>query len=66
MVLFPGNGDFTPPVASLQRSGRRVSVISTLIPDPPIVPDDLRRQAGRLMDLEDLRDKICPGAGGDP
>ena len=55
IVLFSGNGDFCRPVASLQRSGKLVSVVSTLLSEPPMVSDDLRRQADRFIELDDLR-----------
>ena len=55
IVLFSGNGDFCRPVTSLQRSGKLVSVVSTLLSEPPMVSDELRRLADRFIELDDLR-----------
>ena len=41
------------------RPGRRVSVISTLQTQPPMVADELRRQADQFIDLADLEDQVC-------
>jgi uncharacterized LabA/DUF88 family protein len=58
IVLFSGDGDFRPLVAALQQKGKRVSVISTLQTSPPMVADDLRRQADQFIDLADLSTQI--------
>lgn len=58
IVLFSGDGDFRPLVESLQRSGVRVSVVSTIRSQPPMIADELRRQADNFIELEDLRDVI--------
>ncbi|NIZ60869.1 NYN domain-containing protein [Sedimentitalea sp. CY04] len=58
VVLFSGNGDFKPLVASLQRQGVRVSVVSTIRSQPPMISDELRRQADNFIELEHLRDVI--------
>src|SRR5450432_3228022 len=42
VVLFTGDGDFRALVAALQMRGRRVSVVSTLQSQPPMVADELR------------------------
>ena len=39
--------------------GRRVSAISTLWTQPPMVADEPRRQADQFIDLADLEAKIC-------
>ena len=54
LVLFSGDGDFTALVAFLQRSGKRVTVVSTLATSRPMIADDLRRQADFFLDLVDL------------
>ena len=59
VVLFTGDGDFRALVAALQTQGRRVSVISTLQTQPPMVADELRRQADQFIDLADLEDQVC-------
>ena len=58
MVLFSGDGDFRPLVASIQRKGVRVSVCSTIRTQPPMIADDLRRQADNFIELDELRDVI--------
>ncbi|WP_246160361.1 NYN domain-containing protein [Aureimonas fodinaquatilis] len=57
-VLFSGDGDFRSLVAALQRKGRKVSVVSTLVSQPPMVSDDLRRHADHFIDLYHLRNEI--------
>ena len=58
IVLFSGDGDFRPLVESLQRQGVRVSVVSTIRSQPPMISDDLRRQADNFIELEELKDVI--------
>jgi len=58
IVLFSGDGDFKPLVESLQRQGVRVSVVSTIRSQPPMIADDLRRQADNFIELDDLREVI--------
>ena len=40
MVLFSGDGDFRSLVESVQRKGVRVSVVSTISTQPPMVADE--------------------------
>ena len=58
IVLFSGDGDFRSLVAAVQAKGRRVSVVSTLVTRPPMVADELRRQADQFIELSDLREEI--------
>lgn len=58
IVLFSGDGDFRALVESLQRQGVRVSVVSTIRSQPPMIADELRRQADNFIELEALRDVI--------
>jgi uncharacterized LabA/DUF88 family protein len=58
IVLFSGDGDFRSLVAALQQKGKRVSVVSTLTTQPPMVADDLRRQADQFIDLVELETAI--------
>ena len=58
LVLFSGDGDFTTLVDALQRRGRKVSVISTMSTQPPMIADDLRRQADHFIDLLSLKAEI--------
>ena len=57
-VLFSGDGDFKPLVEALQRQGVRVSVVSTMRSQPPMIADELRRQADNFIELDALRDII--------
>ena len=57
-VLFSGDGDFRPLVEALQRQGVRVSVVSTMRSQPPMIADELRRQADNFIELDALRDII--------
>jgi uncharacterized LabA/DUF88 family protein len=59
IVLFSGDGDFRSLVEALQRRGVRVTVVSTLSTQPPMVADDLRRQADVFIDLADLKPKVA-------
>jgi uncharacterized LabA/DUF88 family protein len=59
IVLFSGDGDFRTLVEALQHKGKRVSVVSTLTTQPPMVADELRRQADQFIDLADLQKDIC-------
>ena len=58
MVLFSGDSDFAYLVEAVQRKGVRVTVVSSLKSQPPMVSDDLRRQADSFVDLADLSDII--------
>jgi uncharacterized LabA/DUF88 family protein len=58
IVLFSGDGDFRSLVEALQRRGVRVTVVSTLSTQPPMIADDLRRQADVFIDLLELKPKI--------
>ncbi|MGA1268557.1 MAG: NYN domain-containing protein [Gemmobacter sp.] len=55
VVLFSGDGDFRILVETLQRRGLRVSVVSTMRTNPPMISDDLRRQADTFIELDELR-----------
>ncbi|UWU67670.1 NYN domain-containing protein [Bradyrhizobium sp. NC92] len=58
IVLCSGDGDFRSLVEALQRRGVRVTVVSTLSTQPPMVADDLRRQADAFIDLVELKPKV--------
>src|SRR6202047_5400200 len=51
IVLFSGDGDFRSLVEAVQRRGVRVTVISTISSQPPMIADELRRQADVFTDL---------------
>jgi uncharacterized LabA/DUF88 family protein len=59
IVIFSGDGDFRSLVSALQEMGKRVSVVSTLQTQPPMVADELRRQADQFLDLADLEKDIA-------
>ncbi|HEY7997629.1 MAG TPA: NYN domain-containing protein [Pseudolabrys sp.] len=58
MVLFSGDGDFRSLVEAVQKRGVRVTVISTVTTQPPMVADELRRQADIFTDIVTLQGKI--------
>jgi uncharacterized LabA/DUF88 family protein len=58
LVLFSGDGDFRSLVEAVQRKGRKVTVVSTLATQPPMIADELRRQADHFVELAQMRDKI--------
>lgn len=57
-VIFSGDGDFRTLVEALQRRGRKVSIVSTMASQPPMISDDLRRQADSFIDLASLKAEI--------
>ncbi|PLT96770.1 NYN domain-containing protein [Sinorhizobium medicae] len=58
LVIVSGDSVFLALVEALQRKGRRVSIVSTKSTQPPIVADDLRRQADHFIDLVTLQREI--------
>lgn len=58
VVLFSGDGDFRRLVEAVQRRGVRVTVVSTIRSQPPMVADELRRQADNFVELQDLQQTI--------
>ncbi|HVA34982.1 MAG TPA: NYN domain-containing protein [Stellaceae bacterium] len=58
IVLFSGDGDFRRLVDAVQRKGVRVTVVSTIRSTPPMVADELRRQADLFVELQDLAPQI--------
>ena len=58
MVLFSGDGDFRSLVEAVQRRGVHVTVVSTISSQPPMIADELRRQADAFTDLMELKSKI--------
>jgi uncharacterized LabA/DUF88 family protein len=55
MVLFSGDGAFRAMVEAVQRRGVRVTVVSTMSTQPPMLADELMRQADVFIDLASLR-----------
>jgi len=80
ILLFSGDGDFRRLVEAVQRKGVRVTVVSTVRSTPPMVADELRRQADNFLELQDLaphimranspryqnQGQMSPGAGPSP
>lgn len=66
IVLFSGDGDFRSLVNALQQRGKRVSVVSTLQTQQPMVADELRRQSDQFIDLADLETVIGRDPGTRP
>ncbi|MEC7654949.1 MAG: NYN domain-containing protein, partial [Pseudomonadota bacterium] len=58
VILFSGDGDFRRLVEVVQRKGVRVSVVSTVKSNPPMIADELRRQADDFIELQDLAKEI--------
>jgi uncharacterized LabA/DUF88 family protein len=58
IVLFSGDGSFRPLVEALQRRGVRVTVVSTIASQPPMIADELRRQTDVFIDLAELRPMV--------
>ena len=65
-VIFSGDGDFRRLVEAVQRRGRRVSVVSTIRTSPPMVSDELRRQADNFIELDALKAQIAREGGARP
>ncbi|QDW39868.1 NYN domain-containing protein [Bradyrhizobium sp. KBS0727] len=59
MVLFSGDGNFRSLVEAMQRRGVLVTVVSTISSQPPMIADELRRQADVFTDLAELQSKIA-------
>ena len=59
LIIFTGDGDFRSLVEAIQHKGKRVSIVSTLKTQPPMIADELRRQADQFIDLAKLDEFIC-------
>ncbi|MDC1212885.1 NYN domain-containing protein [Rhodospirillales bacterium] len=58
IVIFSGDGDFRRLVEAVQRKGVRVTVVSTIQSQSPMIADELRRQADVFIELADIQDEI--------
>ena len=58
IIIFSGDGDFRRLVEAVQRKGVRVSVVSTIESQPPMIADELRRQADTFIELADIQKDI--------
>jgi uncharacterized LabA/DUF88 family protein len=59
VVLFSGDGDFRRLVEAVQRMGVRVTVVSSTRAQPPMIADELRRQADSFLDIADIAPEIA-------
>lgn len=57
-VIFSGDGDFRRLTEFVQRKGLRVTVVSTMRSKPPMIADELRRQADVFIELMDIKADI--------
>jgi uncharacterized LabA/DUF88 family protein len=64
-ILFSGDSDFRRLVEAVQRRGVRVTVISSIKTNPPMIADELRRQADQFIELSDIAGGFVrkPGEG---
>lgn len=58
IVLFSGDGDFRSLVEAVQRKGVKVTVVSTVNSQPPMIADELRRQADHFLELSKLMEEL--------
>ena len=59
IILISGDGDFRRLVEAVQWRGVRVTVVSTIRSQPPMIADELRRQADSFIELQDLAPQIA-------
>jgi uncharacterized LabA/DUF88 family protein len=58
IVFFSGEGNLRSLLTALQRRGIKITIVSTLAGAPPMVADELRRQADEFIDLRALEPKL--------
>lgn len=63
VVIFSGDGDFRRLVEAIQRKGVRVTIVSTVKSTPPMIADELRRQADTFIELTELEETITRPGG---
>lgn len=51
VVLFSGDGDFTHLVHALKRQGIKVTAVSSIVTQPAMIADELRRAVDNFIDL---------------
>lgn len=66
VIIFSGDGDFRRLVEAIQRKGLRVTVVSTVKSNPPMIADELRRQCDRFIELTDIAPIISRDFGDRP
>jgi len=65
-ILFSGDGDFRSVIEAVQRKGVRCTVVSSIKTQPPMIADELRRQADKFVELADLQPMIAREGGRPP
>lgn len=65
-IVFSGDGDFRSVIEAVQRKGVRCSVVSSIKTQPPMIADELRRQADQFVELSDLQPMIAREGGRPP
>ncbi|WP_416898171.1 MAG: NYN domain-containing protein [Minwuia sp.] len=65
-ILFSGDGDFRSVIEAVQRKGVRCTVVSSIRTQPPMIADELRRQADQFVELADLQQTIAREGGRPP
>lgn len=61
IVLFSGDSEYRRLIEAVQRKGVRVTVAGTIKSSPPMMSDELRRQADHFLELDILADQIQRG-----
>jgi len=64
IILFSGNGDFRRVIEAAQAKGTRVTIVSSIKTNPPMIADEIRRQADNFIDLVNLEGTIGRASGG--
>lgn len=59
VVLAVGDGRYRALVEGIQQLGARALVLSTMSTNPPMVADELRRQADQFLEIADLLPTIA-------
>ena len=59
IVIFSGDSDFKSLLEAIQNKGVKTTVVSTMQSQPPMIGDELRRQADRFIDINDIHSSIC-------
>ena len=56
IILFTGDGDFKRLVEAIQNKGAKVTVVSSLLSNPPMIADELRRQVDNYIELSSFKE----------
>ena len=58
VFLFSGDADYRKLIEALQRRSVRVTVVSSIRTKPPMIAEELRKQADEFLELASLRNSI--------